>query len=208
MITQEILKSLLNYTPETGLFKWKVSRPPRGVIGAIAGFNNGSGYIKISIGGKKYYAHRLAFLWVEGEIPKMIDHINHCRSDNRWENIREIDSATNCANVSGRRGLRKRGKSWEVRYGDKLSKTFSTEREATEFRKELVISKCGHDPDLRRVESPQKTKPRKQPVKKFLGKSLSEWSRETGVPQPTLYYRVVKKGVSIEQAVNMSKQLR
>ena len=49
--------------------------------------------------GKQYQAHRLAFLLVHGVLPdKDVDHINGQRNDNRWENLRVVDRATNMAN--------------------------------------------------------------------------------------------------------------
>lgn len=100
MITQEYLKSILNYDPETGLFTWLVQKGKRVKIGQKAGIIS-EGYIKIKIDGKKYFAHRLAWLYMTGEWPKdEIDHKNTIRGDNRWENLREATSQQNSFNIS------------------------------------------------------------------------------------------------------------
>lgn len=82
MINQAQLKQLINYDPETGVF----TRPN----GAIAGTDDGQGYIQISLNNKKYRAHRLAWLYMTGQWPNIIDHINKNRADNRWSNLREV----------------------------------------------------------------------------------------------------------------------
>jgi HNH endonuclease len=67
---------------------WRVAR--RGAAaGAVAGSLNSSGYLIIGIDYRRYLAHRLAFLWVEGRWPDGIDHCNLDRKDNRWCNLRE-----------------------------------------------------------------------------------------------------------------------
>ena len=147
MIEQAFVKTLLDYCKDTGLFRWKVSRPPRGVKGAIAGFDTGHGYIKISIHGKKYYAHRLAFLWVDGYMPKEVDHVNHCRHDNRWSNLRPSDRAHNTANVIGRSGVRMKYGRWYARYSHTHLGVFDTEAEALTARKAAQIMAAGVDPD-------------------------------------------------------------
>lgn len=100
MITQEYLKTLLKYDPETGLFTWLVSRCNRAKIGGEAGsLNKGHGYREINIDKKRYRAHRLAFLYIEGIIPPHdVDHINHNRDDNSWANLRHASSYDNHRN--------------------------------------------------------------------------------------------------------------
>jgi hypothetical protein len=54
---------------------------------------NGYRQIGFSVNGvkKKIMAHRLHWFMVYGKIPTIIDHINRDRSDNRIENLREVD---------------------------------------------------------------------------------------------------------------------
>lgn len=91
MLTQERLKELLDYNPETGVFVWRVSKGTR-KAGRVAGAVNITGYVDIAIDGKKHRAHRLAWLYTYGCWPnKDIDHINRIRTDNRIENLRDTD---------------------------------------------------------------------------------------------------------------------
>ena len=60
---------------------------------------NKLGYILISVDGRQYQAHRLAFLWMTGRLPsQMIDHINGDGKDNRWTNLREASPRVNVQN--------------------------------------------------------------------------------------------------------------
>jgi hypothetical protein len=51
---------------------------------------------------RKYYlAHRLAWLYMYGELPKLcIDHINGVKNDNRISNLREVTSILNQQNYT------------------------------------------------------------------------------------------------------------
>ena len=74
--------------------------------------------------GKSYRAHRLAFLYMLGRLPDgEVDHINHIKDDNRWENLRDVTKQDNCknlglskANTSGVTGVHffKRDKKWRA----------------------------------------------------------------------------------------------
>lgn len=101
MLTQENLKSVLDYNQETGVFTWKVKLSPKAMPGSIAGTLNSQGYISIRLFGIQYKAHRLAFFYMNGFFPHVcIDHINNTRNDNRWANLREATIAQNFWNVS------------------------------------------------------------------------------------------------------------
>ena len=62
-----------------------------------------SGYRITQINRKTYYEHQLVFLYHKGFIPKMIDHINGDKSDNRIENLRECTNAQNQYNSKRKR---------------------------------------------------------------------------------------------------------
>lgn len=99
MLTQERLRELLSYDPETGIFTRLVSRPgPNGHVGAIAGCDNGQGYIRIYVDGRAYKAHRLAWFYVHGEWVKEIDHRNRNRADNHLKNLRPATRGQNRGN--------------------------------------------------------------------------------------------------------------
>jgi len=99
-MTQGLLKEILLYCPLTGQFIWKINANTKhSRIGAIANTLNKDGYIIIGYKNKKYKAHRLAWLYMYGKLPKeQIDHINHIRTDNRMYNLREVTSAENQKN--------------------------------------------------------------------------------------------------------------
>ena len=119
-LTQDELKSLLAYDPETGVFTRLTGRR----AGRMTGTTRSYGYAKITISTKMYSAHRLAWLYVHGYFPVcQIDHINHIRDDNRIANLRLATSAQNHQNrrritksASGFLGVtwHKRDASWQA----------------------------------------------------------------------------------------------
>lgn len=97
MITQTRLKELFRYRPETGLFYRLTSRGGF-KVGTVAGSSHKDGYKHIYIDGKHYLCHRLAFLYMTGEMPEFVDHKDRDRSNNKWDNLREATQRTNCGN--------------------------------------------------------------------------------------------------------------
>lgn len=98
-LTQAKLKELLSYDPETGIFTRAKTIAHNAKFGDIAGSVHHSGYSVISIDNKKYFAHRLAFLYMEGYIPEYeVDHINRNRLDNRFVNLRHVSRSCNMRN--------------------------------------------------------------------------------------------------------------
>lgn len=99
MITQEKLKSILHYDPETGLWTWLVTRGRLAKKGQRAGFISAERYWIIKVSGKSYKGHRLAWFYMTGRWPPFdTDHIDLCRSNNVWSNLREATRAQNQMN--------------------------------------------------------------------------------------------------------------
>ncbi len=100
MVTQERLKELLNYDPETGLFTNKTTRGNRAKIGEVAGGLDSDGYITICVDYRRYKAHILAFLYMEGYMPEHeVDHKKGIRTDNRWKELRHVSKSCNHQNL-------------------------------------------------------------------------------------------------------------
>ncbi|MEX9566100.1 HNH endonuclease [Morganella morganii] len=126
MNEEQKLLGLLTYKPESGLFFWNESRG-KAKKGDKAGYVMSNGYIGISFNKRIYKAHRLAWFFMNGEMPALeIDHINCDKSDNRICNLREVSRTENIRN----RGMHKRNSSgvkgvswkgsrgkWETRIG-------------------------------------------------------------------------------------------
>lgn len=93
------LKEVLSYDQKTGVFKWRKRITGQISAGSPAGYVDQSGYVVITYKKKRYKAHRLAWLFVNGRFPsKLIDHRNSIRRDNRYENLREADYFQNAQN--------------------------------------------------------------------------------------------------------------
>lgn len=90
-LTQKSLKEIMSYCPETGEFRWKVKSNPRITVGEVISSSTKDGYKQASIKRKRYYLHRLAFLYIKGNTPAcFVDHIDGDRKNNRWANLREV----------------------------------------------------------------------------------------------------------------------
>jgi hypothetical protein len=99
MITQIELKEMVTYDPLTGHFTWLVDRGTNKLKGKRCGNIECDGYVSCCFNRKRYKAHRLAYLYMTGDWPKLeIDHINRNRQDNRWENLREATRSENASN--------------------------------------------------------------------------------------------------------------
>jgi len=108
MLTQDRLKELLHYCPETGIFSWLVGNNRRVRAGDVAGSvyldtKTGKSYRRVTVHGHPYLEHRLAFLYMLGEFPEdQVDHIDGNGLNNAWINLRAVTRLEN------RKNLRKR----------------------------------------------------------------------------------------------------
>lgn len=112
MLTQEYIKKIISYNPDTGECFW-LDRPKSDFIderawkifhsryaGKKAGSKRQNGYLDIWVLGRLYRIHRIIFLYMTGSMPSsQIDHIDHDRSNNKWNNIRSATAAENRKNM-------------------------------------------------------------------------------------------------------------
>lgn len=112
MLTQERLKEVLHYDPETGIFT-RIERH-RGIhLGSVAGTIRPDGYRSIMIDNRRYRAARLAFLYMLGRWPNPeADHVDRNPANDRWKNLRDATSSEQkqnrgmiSSNTSGFKGV-------------------------------------------------------------------------------------------------------
>lgn len=101
-LTTERLKAVLHYDPDTGIFTWLVSLSSRSVAGNEAGTIIHHGYRAINIDGRRYLAHRLAWFYMTGEWPNIIDHRDRDTGNNRFVNLRNGTRRLNNQNLGMR----------------------------------------------------------------------------------------------------------
>lgn len=158
------LHKILDYDPETGLFKWK-HRPleffkDRGdqarwntrLAGKPAlNADDTHGYKRGAIFNRNVKAHQVAWAMHYGEWPeRSIDHLNSDRADNRIENLRIAAHKDNQRNqkrrrdnASGHTGVYKVGKKWvakiKVDYKSITLGTFEDINDAIAARKAAEV---------------------------------------------------------------------
>ena len=135
-ISQEYLKSIINYNPESGAMTWKFRSPTSRKnkhFNAIWGgkeagktdvTKTGSKYKRITIDKRSYATHRLAFLYMLGYFPVEVDHNDRDGLNNSWNNLSESTRPENMlnksrykSNTSGVTGVswHKREQKWSAR---------------------------------------------------------------------------------------------
>ncbi len=145
-----ILLSILRYDETTGELTWasskvlKLYQVKHGYGGMAAGNIDKCGYVVITFRGQKYYAHRIAWMFLYNEQPPpIIDHINGVRSDNSKENLRAVSQTYNILASMDRRGykpIQMPSGSYKAKMsyrGMELTKTFKDALDACIWRENL-----------------------------------------------------------------------
>lgn len=101
-LTQRLLKELLHYCPETGVFTRVKALSSRVKIGDVAGWES-KGRIRVCVNGDSYEAGRLAWLYVYGYFPEHeVEHKDRIATHNWIDNLREATHQCNLRNVGVR----------------------------------------------------------------------------------------------------------
>lgn len=165
--SQEVLRQLLDYDPETGALTWR----ERGVewfkdgkqtrehsAATWNGKNAGrsafttplrSGHLSARLLGRTSLAHRVIWKWMTGDDADTVDHIDGKQSNNRWDNLRSVAHAINgrnCKlkknNTSGANGVSwcNRRKKWAASVHVDYRKRFLGEFE--DFEKAVAVRRA------------------------------------------------------------------
>ena len=89
--TVERLLEVYAYNPDSGVLARKATMRP-------ITCTNSRGYIVVNVDGVSVSAHRIIMAMMTGAWPNIVDHINHCKTDNRWINLRNVSRRANSLN--------------------------------------------------------------------------------------------------------------
>ena len=129
MLTAEKVRELFLYEPDTGAFKWRISRTNSVRVGDKVGYVTPKGYLKTEVDGRSYFIHRLVWLYSHGRWPTgQIDHINGVTGDNRAANLREVPPLWNQQNRRRARADSKTGILGVYQVRDKFRATIQSNR--------------------------------------------------------------------------------
>ena len=85
MLTQERLKEVVHYDPETGHFTWKTGSRAGKIAGTV---HDRRGHLKLCIDYERHLLHRLAVLYMTGCMPTgPVYHADRNPSNNAWSNL-------------------------------------------------------------------------------------------------------------------------
>jgi hypothetical protein len=100
-MTYDQLQSEFNsrFSYSNGELFWKVKPCAWINIGNKVGSLTEHGYLETKINKKVYRLHRVIFLMHHGYLPKLVDHINGNKQDNRIENLRPANKSQNSSNA-------------------------------------------------------------------------------------------------------------
>jgi hypothetical protein len=134
MLTFRDVDEQLHYDDETGLLIRKKRSSSSVKKCDVAGHKKHDGYITVRVKGRPNLAHRVIWLLKTGSWPTgEIDHIDGDPSNNRFENLRQVDHRTNGMNLrlystnkSGMQGVswHSQTKKWKAQINDDNGKRY------------------------------------------------------------------------------------
>ena len=149
----EIIKALYLYNKDEGLFFKKGITKPIGFKHSKTSKDGAKLYLRTTFGGKYVYVHRMIWVYMTGEQPDVIDHIDGNSLNNKWCNLRNVTQAVNMknqkihvTNTSGSSGVtyRKDSDKWRARImvngTMKSLGTFKDKQTAIDARREAEIN--------------------------------------------------------------------
>ena len=98
IITQEFLHEYFAYEDGKLFYNKKITINSRHKIGNEVGYSTSNKYKSVVIFQKRYYLHRLIFLYHHGHLPKILDHIDGNILNNKIENLRSCTQQQNTFN--------------------------------------------------------------------------------------------------------------
>ena len=134
MLDQKYLQETFDYDPETGVFKRKGRKYKQECAAP---------YRQVRIGKRKFYVHRLIWIYMTGEDPGKleVDHKNRDSHDNRWNNLRLVTRGENQFNTSQtcirKRARKKPYQARLTRKGRTICKSCASHSEAETFISEI-----------------------------------------------------------------------
>lgn len=158
-ITPDLLRELLDYSPDTGQLLWKPREGAKNWNTRWAGrpalaYKDTNDYLYGRVFAQRIYAHRAAYMIYHGIVPNDVDHINGDRADNRISNLRSATRSENLRNRSANKRPTKSGivgvylvpsGRWQVYICQKSLGTFATKEEAIHARR-AAEAKMGFSP--------------------------------------------------------------
>jgi len=160
-LTQERLRELFHYSPDTGLFTRRMRTGRSTHVGDVLSPGD-KGYVRVQIGQRNYFGHRLAWLYMTGEWPEdEVDHRDRDRGNNRWGNLRAAtfkqnheNSTEQRNNTSGHRGIcwHEQSRKWRARISHNGRRIqlgdFKMKAEAVEIRQLAESMLFTHSPGV------------------------------------------------------------
>lgn len=110
-LTPELVWEYFDY--DDGRLIWRKRASYKTHIGEEAGSFNADGYVQVGLLGGRWLAHRLIFMGMKGYLPRLVDHRDHNKANNRIENLRDLSYSDNIMNTpkiwssTGYRGIRR-----------------------------------------------------------------------------------------------------